>query len=160
MICFENFEVGFPAFLRMVDSLVNTGKVTLSKRYVLNKGVLVENQTGLVKDAVDSLSAEGKYLVFITSKGTSAVQNAFGADFLYHVLDIVTFKALDAAAVEEMCEIKRNELAARADEKLQLKVSMEPAVMTWIAEHFDKTNGSDAIEEIFNNFYIFDRIIY
>ena len=154
VICFENFEVGFPAFLRMVDSLVNTGKVTLSKRYVLNKGVLVENQTGLVKDAVDSLSAEGKYLVFITTKGTSAVQNAFGADFLYHVLDIVTFRALDADAVQEMCGLKRDELVARADEKLQLKVNMDPAVITWIAEHFDKTNGSDAIAEIFNNFYI------
>ena len=30
IICFENFETGFPGFLRMVDSLVCDGKVTLS----------------------------------------------------------------------------------------------------------------------------------
>ena len=63
VICFEKFENGFPAFLRMIDDLATTGQVVLNKRYVLTKGVLVENQTGLVKDAVDHLSAEGKYLI-------------------------------------------------------------------------------------------------
>jgi hypothetical protein len=48
----------FPAFLRMLNSLATTGKVVLSKRYVLAKGILVENQTGLVKDSVDQLSAD------------------------------------------------------------------------------------------------------
>ena len=32
VICFENFESGFPSFLRMVVSLATTGSVTLSKR--------------------------------------------------------------------------------------------------------------------------------
>ena len=59
IITFENFESGFAPFLRMINDLVCKGTMTLSKRYVLNKGVLVENQTGLVKDAVDHFSAEG-----------------------------------------------------------------------------------------------------
>ena len=35
VICFEHFENGFPAFLRMIDSLVTDGKVVLNKRYVM-----------------------------------------------------------------------------------------------------------------------------
>ena len=154
VICFENFEVGFPAFLRMVDSLVCNGKVTLSKRYVLNKGVLVENQTGLVKDSIDSLSAEGKYLVFITNKGTSAIQNAFGAEFLYHVLDVIEFKSLDETETMEYEVIKEHELKKKAKENLLLDVDIDTEVLVWVREHFDKTNGIDSITEIFNNFYI------
>ena len=71
VICFENFENGFPAFLRMISSLVTTGSCVLNKRYVLNKGVLVENQTGLVKDSVDTLNVGGKYLVFMTTGSVS-----------------------------------------------------------------------------------------
>ncbi|MBQ6223427.1 MAG: AAA family ATPase [Solobacterium sp.] len=154
VICFENFEVGFPAFLRMLDSLVVDGKVTLSKRYVLSKGILVENQTGLVKDAVDHLSAEGKYLVFVTTKGTKAVQNAFGADFLYHVLDSITFEKLNAERTEKILEVKEKELADKALDQLKLNVSFDEDARKWIAGHYDKENGLDAITEMFKNFYI------
>ncbi len=154
VICFENFETGFPSFLRMVNSLVCDGKVILSKRYVLNKGILVENQTGLVKDAVDSFSAEGKYLVFFTTKGNSAIQDAFGANFLYHVLDTVTFKALDEEAVSEVLEKQWAELKNKCEKNLKLKVTAGDEVFDWIRKHYDKTNGMDAISSIFSDFYI------
>ncbi len=154
VIVFENFEVGFPSFLRMIDSLVCDGKVTLSRRYVLNKGVLIENQTGLVKEAVDSLSVEGKYLVFITTKGTSAVQNAFGADFLYHVLDTITLQALDEEGIREVIDLKSVELWERASTNLKLLVDVTPELKDWIVAHYDKTKGSDAITMYFDNFYI------
>ena len=154
VLCFENFETGFPSFLRMINSMVCDGKVTLSKRYVLNKGILVENQTGLVKDAVDSFSAEGKYLVFFTTKGTSALQDAFGANFLYHVLDTVTFTALNDEAVDEVIEKQWADLEKKCRENLKVRVSFEPEFTEWIKKHYDKTNGMDAIASLFNDFYI------
>lgn len=154
VICFENFEVGSPQFLRMLDSLVVDGRVKLNKRYVLSKGVLVENQTGLVKDAVDSFSAKGKYLVFITTKGTKAVQNAFGAEFLYHVLDTVSFASLDRERAVQIIDRKAKELTERANDQLRLFVKFTDEAKAWIADHYDKTNGSDALTEIFQNIYI------
>lgn len=154
IIVFENFEVGFPSFLRMIDSLVCDGKVVLSRRYVLNKGILVENQTGLVKEAVDSLSAEGKYLVFMTTKGTSAVQDAFGADFLYHVLDTIKLKALTEENIREVIDHKTRDLIERSASNLKLDVRMTQELKDWIVGHYDKTKGADAITQIFDNFYI------
>lgn len=154
VICFERFESGFPSFLRMVDSLATTGKVTLSKRYVLSKGILVENQTGLVKDAVDSLTAEGKYLVFVTSNSPSKVQDAFGADFMYHVLDTVTFKKLDEKSVRIIIDDKTDELVKKCKENLKIDLKMDPAVTEWVVSHYDKTQGSDGISSIFYDFYV------
>lgn len=154
IICFENFETGFPGFLRMVDSLVCQGRVTLSKRYVLNKGILVENQTGLVKDAVDSLSSAGKFLVFITSGGTKAVQNAFGANFLYHVLDTVTLSQFSDEDAMEFTERLSRALCDKAVQNLKVAVNVTDELKKWVVENYDKTNGADALTGLFDDFYI------
>ena len=154
IICFENFETGFPGFLRMVDSLVCDGRVTLSKRYVLNKGILVENQTGLVKDAVDSLSADGKFLVFITSNGTKAVQNAFGANFLYHVLDTITLTQFTDEDAMEFANRLSAALEEKANKNLRVAVSIKEDLKKWVADNYDKTGGADALTGLFEDFYI------
>ncbi len=154
VICFENFETGFPSFLRMLNSLAVEGKFVLSKRYVLAKGILVENQTGLVKDSVDELHAEGKYLVFITSGKPAKVQDAFGADFMYHVLDTVQFKPLDEDAVNAIIEQKKNELIEKASQQLKITLKIDQDVQDWAHAHFDKTRGAEAIADIYRDFYI------
>lgn len=154
IITFENFESGFAPFLRMINDLVCKGTMTLSKRYVLNKGVLVENQTGLVKDAVDHFSAEGFYLVFLTSKGTSAVQDAFGADFLYHVLDTVKLNAFDASSAAAYVSAQRQNFMERVQGQLKLDIRMDDAVGEWIVKNYDKSAGADAINSLFNDFYV------
>ena len=154
VICFEHFENGFPAFLRMIDSLATTGRVVLNKRYVLSKGVLVENQTGLVTSSVDSLSAEGKYLIFITTQKPSKVQDAFGADFMYHVLDTVVLKPLDEESVKLIIAQQAETLKKKAKENLKVDIEMPQEMQEWIAAHYDKTQGADSISAIFYDFYV------
>jgi SpoVK/Ycf46/Vps4 family AAA+-type ATPase len=154
VICFENFESGFPSFLRMLDSLVCDGKIILSKRYVFTKGVLVENQTGLVKEAVDSLSASGKYLIFMTTGGTKAIQNAFGANFLYHVLDTVTFDKFDEEQITKIIEQKIAALVDKSKNNLKLNLLDTGILKLWVLQHYDKNNGADGITSSFDDFYI------
>ncbi len=154
VICFENFENGFPAFLRMIDSLVCDGKIILNKRYVESKGMLVEAQTGLVKDTVDSLSAEGKYLVFISSGPVEKVLDSFGADFIHHVLDQVQLKTLDEESVMAIIKLRTDELIAKTYENLKLNLTIHPEVQKWIAKHFDKEAGAESITSYFSDFYL------
>lgn len=154
VICFEHFENGFPAFLRMIDSLVTDGRVVLNKRYVLSKGVLVENQTGLVTSSVDSLSAEGKYLIFITTQKPSKVQDAFGADFMYHVLDTVILKPLDEESVKAIIAQQADALTKKAKENLKTDIEFPQELQEWVAVHYDKTQGADSISAIFYDFYV------
>ncbi|MBR3310683.1 MAG: AAA family ATPase [Solobacterium sp.] len=154
VICFENFENGFPAFLRMIGSLATTGKTVLNKRYVLSKGILVENQTGLVKDSVDTLHVGDKYLIFITSGKASKVQDAFGADFMYHVLDVVTLKPLDEESVKAIIDKQMETLGSKCKEQLKVQVTADDEVKEWIKAHYDKTRGADAISSIYHDFYV------
>ena len=142
VICFEHFENGFPAFLRMIDSLVTDGKVVLNKRYVLSKGVLVENQTGLVTSSVDSLSAEGKYLIFITTQKPSKVQDAF------------ILKPLDEESVKAIIAQQADALTKKAKENLKTDIEFPQELQEWVAVHYDKTQGADSISAIFYDFYV------
>ncbi len=154
IICFENFETGFPAYLRMLESLVCDGKIILNKRYVFTKGILVENQTGLVKEAIDSLSADGKYLIFVTTGGTKAIQNSFGANFLYHVLDIVSFGQLSEEQITKIIEQKIIELEDKAKKNLKFNLKETGSLKEWILQHYDKMNGADGITSLFDDFYV------
>ena len=154
IICFENFETGFPAYLRMLESLVCDGKIILNKRYVFTKGKLVENQTGLVKEAIDSLSADGKYLIFVTTGGTKAIQNSFGANFLYHVLDIVSFDQLSEEQITKIIEQKITELEDKAKKNLKFNLKETGSLKEWILQHYDKMNGADGITSLFDDFYV------
>ncbi|MDY3931495.1 MAG: AAA family ATPase [Erysipelotrichaceae bacterium] len=154
MIVFENFKQGFAPFLRMVSSLAENGSVLLNKRYVLRQGILVENQSGLVKDAVDSLSAQGKYLIFITHGSLSDVQDAFGADFMKHVLDTITFVSLDADAVKQIISRQTEQLKQKCDSQLHVTLTIAPSLNDWVLSHYDKEHGADAVIAQFNDFYI------
>jgi ATP-dependent Clp protease ATP-binding subunit ClpA len=154
MIVFENFKQGFAPFLRMVSSLAENGSVLLNKRYVLRQGILVENQSGLVKDAVDSLSAQDKYLIFITHGSLSDVQDAFGADFMKHVLDTITFASLDADAVKQIISGQTEQLKQKCDSQLHVALTIESSLNDWVLSHYDKEHGADAIVAQFNDFYI------
>lgn len=154
MIVFENFKQGFAPFLRMVSSLVENGSVLLNKRYVLRQGILVENQSGLVKDAVDSLSAQDKYLIFITHGSLSDVQDAFGADFMKHVLDTITFVSLDADAVKQIISRQTEQLKQKCDSQLHVTLTIESSLNDWVLSHYDKEHGADAVIAQFNDFYI------
>ena len=154
MIVFENFKQGFAPFLRMVSSLVENGSVLLNKRYVLRQGILVENQSGLVKDAVDSLSAQDKYLIFITHGSLSDVQDAFGADFMKHVLDTITFASLDADAVKQIISRQTEQLKQKCDSQLHVALTIDPSINDWVLSHYDKEHGADAVIAQFNDFYI------
>ena len=154
IICFENFETGFPAYLRMLESLVCDGKIILNKRYVFTKGILVENQTGLVKEAIDSLSADGKYLIFVTTGGTKAIQNSFGANFLYHVLDIVSFNQLSEEQITKIIEQKITELEDKAKKNLKFNLKETGSLKEWVLQHYDKMNGADGITSLFDDFYV------
>ncbi|MGM9941382.1 MAG: AAA family ATPase [Bulleidia sp.] len=154
VICFEGFESSFAGFNRMISDLVTKGRIILNRRYVLSQGVLVENQTGLVKNAVDSLSADRKYLVFITNGKVSDVQNTFGADFMYHVLDQIQFEKLNPESLHTIIAMESGKFTVRCQANLGIAISLNEDVQNWIFDHFDKSQGTDGIQSVLYDFYV------
>ncbi len=153
IICFENFEVGYPPLLRMVNDLAVNGKMILNKRYVVNKGQLSEAQTGLVSEVVNSLSAKGKYLIFISQNKLSKVVDSFGATFMQHINDIVELKEVDEDVLRKIINIKLLNLTKSVSSNLKLNLKIQEDIINNIYLTFDKDFGLDSIDEIISKYY-------
>lgn len=87
VLAFENAEQCHPGCLSLLAQLAVSGSARLASRYVLQKGLLVETGTALAPGAVGSLSAGGKYLVFLCPGGKNKLAGLLGAAFATAVGD-------------------------------------------------------------------------
>lgn len=154
VLCFENFGQSFPSFLNMISSLSTKGSFVLNKRYVLNKGILVENQTGLVTNSIASMECHNKFFIFITEGKESSVQDAFGAGFVQNILDKIVFNAFNEEEIEALLQQEQKDLIEGCKERLQIEVSFSEEVLSWVKSSYDKTQGKDGVDSVFRDFFI------
>lgn len=154
VLCFENFGQSFPSFLNMISSLSTKGSFVLNKRYVLNKGILVENQTGLVTNSIASMECHNKFFIFITEGKESSVQDAFGAGFVQNILDKIVFNAFNEEEIEALLQQEQKDLIEECKERLQIEVSFSEEVLSWVKSSYDKTQGKDGVDSVFRDFFI------
>lgn len=154
VLCFENFGQSVPSFLNMISSLSTKGSFVLNKRYVLNKGILVENQTGLVTNSIASMECHNKFFIFITEGKESSVQDAFGAGFVQNILDKVVFNAFNEEEIEALLQQEQKNLVEECKERLQIEVSFSEGVLSWVKSSYDKTQGKDGVDSVFRDFFI------
>ena len=82
MLTFEHYESCAANYLNMLATLAMDGTLALSSRYVLQRGILVDVGTALAPGAIGELQAGGKYFVFYSNKGETALADHFGAKFV------------------------------------------------------------------------------
>ena len=145
ILAFDHYEACHPSFLRLLACLVQEGAAPLGSRYVLQKGILVDAGTALVADAVKSLPARGKYLVFFSEKGPDALSDRFGAGFAAALGDVCTAAPLAPESRTALAAQQLNALAQRCKARLGLTLAVDPAVRDEAAACYSRQNGSKPI---------------
>ena len=95
-----------------------SGSARLASRYVVQKGLLMETGTALAPDAVGSLSAKGKYLVFLCPGGKTKLAGLMGAAFATAVGDECEAPAFSEEELLAIAGRQLNELAAKTKARL------------------------------------------
>ena len=118
VLAFENAEQCHPGCLSLLAQLAVSGSARLASRYVLQKGLLVETGTALAPGAVGSLSAGGKYLVFLCPGGKNKLAGLLGAAFATAVGDECEAPAFSREELLTIAGRQLNELARKTKERL------------------------------------------
>ena len=118
VLAFENAESCHPGCLALLAQLAETGSARLASRYVVQKGMLVETGTALAPGAVGTLSARGKYLVFLCPGGKRALASLLGAAFASAVGDECEVPAFGKEELLAIAGRQLNGLARRTKERL------------------------------------------
>lgn len=147
VLVFDHFHQCHPAFLHSLSTLTATGRLPLSSRYVLQKGILVEAGTALTTDAVSALTLSGQFLIFITELSESQVAGSFGAEFLNALGDLL---ATGPFATSDLIEISRRHLSALQKKCLDrldftLQYDSGEAIPRYFASRFSEKEGVPAI---------------
>ncbi|MBQ9536084.1 MAG: AAA family ATPase [Clostridia bacterium] len=125
VLLIENYESSHPAFLGQLADLAVKGRIMLNTRYVLQNGRLLDAGNALTPDAIGAVRPNGKYLVFISEKGTDKLAGAFGAAFVNAIGDICATDKLSDGSVYKIAELEYAKLCKKAEEKLGFRLTCE-----------------------------------
>lgn len=154
ILVFTQAEKCFALFVRILNDLVTTGKAQLSKRYTANQqGQLIEATSGLVKEAVSALSAEGKFLIFMTEGSSTSLMNVFGTDFISAVRDRMNTEVLSKESVAEILNQKMLAMIDRCQQQLQIQLSVDDSWRAWCLQQYEQIEGAESLEKLVNACY-------
>ncbi len=123
VILFENFDACHISYLTYLIELVTEGRCMLSERYILQKGQLVNVNTSFASEAVSSFSAQGKYLVFISTKSVDKLAGALGAPFVNALGDVCSTEALDEESLRKVSRVRLKDLKEKAESRFSFKLT-------------------------------------
>lgn len=145
IIAFENFEQCHNAVLGLISSLYLEGKFALSSRYAEQKGILVNIGNALVKNAVSSIAASGKYLFLITDKNEKKLMDSFGAQFLSSCDDICRTTAFAGEDLREIAEGMLQAMCENAKKRLGIQLSYAKTEVETLSAKFVPEQGVHSI---------------
>ena len=151
IILFENYDNCHTSYLNTLSELVMNGECRLSSRYILQNGQLISVSNGLANDAVGTLSAKDKYLVFISTKKLEKLADCFGAPFINALGDVCTTAKLDADALHKISEREQAELIERADKQIGFKVTCSEDFVAFAITKSAKNVGLAGILDFYEN---------
>ena len=152
VIIFDNIDQLAASYLNYIEEILVNGSLSLTKRYILNKGQLTEATNTLVKNSVSSLSFKGKYLVFITAYNTAKLLNVVGSRFINTISDNLTTNSFTREDIKEIYPIKLTTFQKDCSLKLSFNVKTTSNYDNYIIEKYDSTNLLYLINK-FNNLY-------
>ncbi|MCR5311183.1 MAG: AAA family ATPase [Lachnospiraceae bacterium] len=145
VILFENFSECHTSMLSRLTELVTKGKCSLSERYVSQNGNLVSVNNALAGESVGELSANGKYLVFISDKSVTKLADKMGAPFINGLGDICETAKLDRESFEKISKNELSELKDIAKKRCGFEVSEDEEFLTYSLTMAEKQAGLKGI---------------
>ena len=136
VIVFENFEACHISCLTYLRDLVMKGECRLQERYTLQKGQLVNVSGSFAAETVSTFTAEGKYLVFMGTKGVDALAAVLGGPFVDALGDICETAALTEESYRRIAEVRWAAFKQTATQRLGFLTEGDeaPILETAVAE--------------------------
>ena len=153
ILVFEHFESCHPAFLHTLSLLVTEGSCPLSARYVLQNGQLVAVNGALAAETVRSLSAEGKYLVFLSDASLERLAGSFGAPFVSALGDVCETAPLSREAMSRIAAREQAELVENSEKHLSFTVSAPESLTELSLSQVDHVSGLSAVLNFYGQLY-------
>ncbi|MBW9212552.1 MULTISPECIES: AAA family ATPase [Terrabacteria group] len=143
----EKVEEADSYYIRRMEEYITNGSIQLNKRYVLKEGVLVENQSGLVKESVDHLNATKKYLVFITDLSLKKFLELWKPEVQAKMVDCIEYQSLSSEVLKQVLEQYVQEIQEQAQINLGLSLTFSEESKEYMLAHYKQKEGKTGLKQ-------------
>lgn len=157
VLLFENCDACHPAVRSMAAKLATERTLRLDKRYVEQKGNLVEAGNALTPGAVGAITPSGKYLVYLFRGGwkEEKVADVMGAAFLNAMDDRCAASALSEENIRSIANKMAGELQEKAEKSLGFILSAEALTVLeqYLSDSFSTSQGVHSMKDACDRCY-------
>ena len=157
IVILDNFDATNPRILDYISTLGIDGVLTVDKRYTWKKAQLQDATGTYAMGSSDNLSANGKYIVLVSTKDSATLEKLFSRQFLSSVTDVLTTESLSQAHIEEICESLMETCSNALINYAGIKISYSKAFCQAIAALPMKHGIHDT--ENYINKYIYEALV-
>lgn len=153
IILINHLDQLYSGFSYMITELVQTGQLTLKKRYGLRDSQLTEVNQMLLTTSVSSLKIENKYLVFMSDKSVKQVTSLYGKAFMDHIQDVIEVEDLSEEIYQEILEKKLALFIEQCQKKLNYEVIVEQSMKQFLLNHRQMNLGVLSLQNQIDELY-------
>ena len=102
IVIIENYEEGCQQAKNYISTLGTEGVLKVDKRYIWKNGQLQDATGSYAIGSSDNLSANDKYIVFVSKQSAATMEHSFPREFLENAIDRIQFHKLSDTAVHEI----------------------------------------------------------
>lgn len=153
VLVFDNIESISPSYMQYMQEIVTTGKLTLSKRYILKDRQLVETTNTLARDTISTLSFAGKYLIFITTKKTDKLLEVVGTHFINAMSDVIQTQKIDKEGLRLIYHQKKDQFIEKCQENLGISLEIDDSLETYILDNYLESANAAYVTSLLDRTY-------
>lgn len=151
VILFENYQECHSSLIARLSDLVIKGRCALNERYVSQNGQLVNVPNALASETVGSLTAKGKYLVFISDKSLEKLADKVGAPFINALGDVCKSSALSEDALKKISQKEMDELKTVSLKQFKFKLNVSSDIIDYSVTLAGKNAGLEGILKFYDD---------
>lgn len=133
IVIIEDFEKGSRKAQEYISTLGIEGVLKVDKRYIWKSGQLQESTGSYAMGSTDNLSANDKYIVFVSSQNPACMERLFPRPFLENVSDILSTQRLDSPALKEITHSFIDECATALSKLAEIKLKYDDSLVVGLA---------------------------
>lgn len=150
---FQNFENASPFYQNLFLELLETGKLQLKNRYILQNKQLVEANHTLSSNAIQTLEAKNIYCIAISNLSKSKIAQKMGQRFMDLFIDICESKPFNEEEIKQFIDLEWHNTKSSKLSKIQMNIHNEQLIKDYILNKYDESFGIDSIV------YNFDKVV-
>ena len=151
VIVFENYENCHVSNLTKISELVISGECKLQDRYIMKNNQLISVANALAGDTVGSLTANGKYLVFVSNKPIDKIAGAMGAPFVNALGDVCATNQLDDESIKLISEKNEEILVQKCSKQLNYNIKVSDSFKEYVVSQTSKGRGLKGVLDTYAN---------